>query len=81
MIGKIEVKKDHRELETCAGPCASKGRNTDDWMPEKRVQAVVIKRISDNAVEITPKNRLQPAQYILGGPPLIGYYDFGVGTQ
>ncbi len=81
MIGKIEVKKDHRELETCAGPCASKGRNADDWMPAKRVQPVDIKRISDNTVEITPKSPLQPGQYILGGPPLIGYYDFGIDAQ
>lgn len=81
MIGSIDVKKNHRELETCSGPCASKGRNTDDWMPEKRVQAVEIKRISDSAVEITPKSPLQAGQYILGGPPLIGYYDFGVADK
>jgi hypothetical protein len=80
MIGSIDVKKDHRELETCAGPCASKGRNADDWMPAKRVQPVDIKRVSDNTVEITPKNPLLPGQYMLGGPPLIGYYDFGVGA-
>jgi len=77
-IGVIDVKKDHRELETCAGPCASKGRSQDDWMPDKKVQPVDVKRISDTLVEITPKNPLQPGQYILGGPPLVGYYDFGV---
>jgi len=77
-IGVIDVKKDHRELETCTGPCASRGRSQDDWMPDKRVQAVDVKRISDTLVEITPKTPLQPGQYILGGPPLVGYYDFGV---
>lgn len=78
MIGSVDVKKDHRELETCAGPCASKGRAADDWMPEKRVQPVEIKRLSDNVVEITPANPLKTGQYIIGGPPMIGYYDFGV---
>jgi hypothetical protein len=77
-IGVVDVKKDHRELETCAGACASKGRTTDDWMPEKRVQPVDVKRISDTLVEITPKNPLNAGQYILGGPPLVGYFDFGV---
>lgn len=79
MIGAIDVKKDHRELETCGGPCASRGRNTDDWMPQKRVQPVDIRRLSDNFVEITPKTPLKPGQYIIGGPPMLGYYDFGVG--
>lgn len=78
MIGSLEVRKDHRELETCNGPCASKGRTADDWMPQKRVQPIDIKRISENLVEITPKNPLPTGQYILGGPPLVGYYDFGV---
>jgi len=78
MIGAIEVKKAHRELETCTGPCASRGRNSDDWMPEKRVQPVDIKRLSGNVVEITPKTPLKPGQYIIGGPPLVAYYDFGV---
>jgi hypothetical protein len=78
MIGSVEVKKDHRELETCSGPCASRGRTADSWMPEKRVKAVDIKRISTTLVEITPKEPLPPGQYIIGGPPLISYYDFGV---
>jgi hypothetical protein len=78
MIGFIDVKKDHRELETCAGMCASKGRSADSWMPEKRLQPIDINRISDTLVEITLKNPLKPGQYLLGGPPLVGYYDFGV---
>ena len=78
-IGTIDVKKDHRELETCAGRCASKGRTSDDWMPDKRVQAVEIKRVSERVIEITPKTPLAPGQYILGGPPLVGYYDFSIG--
>lgn len=78
MIGTLDVKKDHRELETCAGPCASKGRGSDDWMPEKRVQPAEIKRTSTNTVEITPKNPLQPGQYLIGAPPFMGYFDFGV---
>jgi len=81
MIGEIDVKKDHRELETCAGPCASRGRSADDWMPAKRSQPVDIKRLSDNTVEITLKMPLKPGQYIIGGPPLIGYFDFGVGDS
>ncbi len=80
-IGTIDIKKDHRELETCAGRCAFKGSTTDDWMPEKRAQAIDIKRISDSLVEITPKNPLPAGQYILGGPPPFGYYDFGVKTS
>jgi hypothetical protein len=81
MIGSIAVKKDHRELETCAGPCASRGRNSDDWMPQKNVRAVDVKRVSDTTVEITPKAPLSPGQYILGGSPLIGYYDFAVAER
>jgi hypothetical protein len=49
-------------------------------MPAKRVQPIDIRRVAGNAVEITPKNPLQAGQYILGGPPLIGYYDFAVVT-
>ena len=80
MIGSLDVKKDHRQLETCTGICASSAkRSMDDWLPEKRVQPVDIKRLSDTVVEITPKNQLPPGQYILGGPGvLVGYYDFGV---
>lgn len=78
MIGSIDVKKDHRELETCSGPCASKGRSSDHWMPAKRVQAVDIKRLSDTAVEITPSAGLQAGQYMLVGSPLVGYFDFVV---
>jgi hypothetical protein len=83
MIGTLDVKKGHRELETCNGICASTARrSTDDWMPEKRVQPIDIKRLSDMTVEITPKVLLQPGQYILGGPGvLMGYFDFGVGTS
>ncbi len=81
LIGVVDVKKNHRELETCAGPCASRGRTADDWMPEKRVQPVEIKRVSDSAVEITPKTPLKPGQYILGGPATVGFYDFGVSAE
>jgi hypothetical protein len=42
------------------------------------VQAIEVKRISDTAVEITPKEPLAPGQYVLGGPPTIAIYDFGV---
>jgi hypothetical protein len=60
--------------------CASSAkRSMDDWMPEKRVQPVDIKRLSDTSVEVTPKEPLMPGQYLLGGPGvLVAYYDFGV---
>jgi len=77
-IGILDVKKDHRELETCSGPWATKGSSTDDWMPEKRVELIDIRRVSDTLVEVTPKAPLKPGQYILGGPPMVAYYDFGV---
>ena len=82
MIGSFDVKKDHRELETCAGRCASTSKvSSDDWMPPKHVQPVAIVRLSNNAVQITPKSPLSPGQYLLGGPGAIaGYYDFGVGA-
>ncbi len=69
-IGTVDVKKDHRELEITHAD--------KTWMPPKRVQAVDVKRISDNAVEIIPKEPLAPGQYVLGGPPTVGVYDFGV---
>jgi len=70
LIGAVEVKKDHRELEQL--------RSADSWLPEKEAQAVEITRISANAVEITPKRALPPGQYVIGGYPMIGIYDFGV---
>jgi hypothetical protein len=79
LIGRIDVKKDHRELET--SPYKGFQEAADSWMPEKRVQAIDIKRISDTVVEVTPQKPLPPGQYILGGPPLIGMYDFGVGDN
>lgn len=80
MIGSLDVKKDHRQLETCVGACASSAkRSTDDWMPPRHIQPVEIERLSDTTVEITPKEPLKPGQYLLGGPgALIAYYDFGV---
>ncbi len=69
-IGSVDVKKDHRELELTHAD--------KTWMPPKHLQAVDLKRISDNVVEIIPKQPLPPGQYVLGGPPTIGVYDFGV---
>jgi hypothetical protein len=69
-IGTVDVKKDHRELEITHAD--------KTWMPPKRLQAVDVKRISDTVVEIIPKQPLPPGQYVLGGPPTIGVYDFGV---
>jgi hypothetical protein len=83
MIGSLDVKKDHRELETCTGPCASSAKRTsDDWMPQKHQQPVDVLRLSSTAVQITPKSPLNPGQYLIGGPGAVaGYYDFGVGAQ
>jgi hypothetical protein len=64
-IGTVDVKKDHTHADTT-------------WMPPKRLQAVDVKRISETVVEILPKEPLPPGQYVLGGPPTIGVYDFGV---
>jgi hypothetical protein len=69
-IGSVDVRKDHRELELTHADKA--------WMPPKHLQAVDLKRISDNVVEIIRKQPLPPGQYVLGGPPTIGVYDFGV---
>lgn len=69
-IGTVDVKKDHREHELTHAD--------KTWMPPKRLQAVDVKRISDTVVEILPKEPLPPGQYVLGGPPTIGVYDFGV---
>jgi hypothetical protein len=78
MVGSIDVKNDHRELETCAGACASRGRASDDWLSPKRVQPMEVKRISPSAVEFTPKSPLSTGQYIISGSPLADYFDFGV---
>jgi hypothetical protein len=69
-IGAVDVKKDHRELELTHAD--------KTWMPPTRLQAVDVKRISDTVVEIIPKEPLPSGQYVLGGPPTIGVYDFGV---
>jgi hypothetical protein len=66
-IGSVDVKKDHRELELTHAD--------KTWMPPKRLQAVDVKRISDNLVEIIPEEPLPPGQYVLVGPHV---YDFGV---
>ena len=71
LIGAVDVKKDHREIEEAVS-------TRDSWMPPKRIQPVDIKRISDTVVVVTPKTPLPAGQYILGGPPMVGIYDFGV---
>lgn len=71
MIGTVDVKKDHREMEEAVS-------SRDSWLPPKRVQPVDVKRISDTVVVITPKTPLPAGQYVLGGPPMVGIYDFGV---
>jgi len=70
-IGTVDVKKDHREVEQAVS-------SRDNWLPPKRVQLVDVKRVSDTVVVITPKTPLPPGQYVLGGPPMVGIYDFGV---
>ena len=71
MIGTVDVKKDHREIEEAVS-------SRDSWLPPKRVQPVDVKRVSDTLVVITPKTPLPAGQYVLGGPPMVGIYDFGV---
>jgi hypothetical protein len=66
----IHMKEDHRELELTHAD--------KTWMPPKRLQAVDVKRISETVVEIIPKEPLPSGQYVLGGPPMIGVYEFGV---
>jgi hypothetical protein len=73
LIGAVAVKKDHRELEQLI--------SADSWMPRKDIQDVVIKQISSTVVEITPKQPLPPGQYVIGGPPMIAIYDFGVAAD
>jgi hypothetical protein len=70
-IGTVDVKKDHREVEQAVS-------SRDSWLPPNRVQPVDIKRISDTVVVVTPKTPLSPGQYVLGGPPMVAIYDFGV---
>lgn len=71
LIGVVDVKKDHREVEQAVS-------TRESWLPPNRVQAVDIKRISDTVVVVAPKTPLAPGQYVLGGPPMVGVYDFGV---
>lgn len=70
LIGTVDVKKDHRELEI--------NHSDKIWMPQKRIQPIDVKRISDTMIEITLKSSLAPGQYVLGGPPVLNIYDFGV---
>ena len=71
LIGTVDVKKDHREVEQAVS-------SRDSWLPPNRVEPVDIKRISDTVVVVTPKTPLPPGQYVLGGPPMVAIYDFGV---
>ena len=71
LIGVVDVKKDHREVEQAVS-------TRESWLPPKRVQPVDIKRISETVVVVAPKTPLTPGQYVLGGPPMVGIYDFGV---
>jgi len=71
LIGVVDVKKDHREVEQAVS-------TRESWLPPKRVQPVDIKRISETVVVVAPKTPLPPGQYVLGGPPMVGIYDFGV---
>jgi len=70
LIGEVEVKKDHREIEQL--------RSANAWLPQKDVRAVDAKRIAPTVVEVTPQQPLAPGQYIIGGYPTVGIYDFGV---
>ncbi len=79
-IGTVDVKKDYREIEVTRSD-----RNPDSWIPSKRTLEVDIKRVSDTAVEVTPKAPLEAGQYVLSSSPLGGAtaapgstYDFGV---
>ncbi len=71
LIGVVDVKKDHREVEEAMS-------TRESWLPPKRVQPVDVRRVSDTVVVVVPRTPLAPGQYVLGGPPMVGIYDFGV---
>lgn len=76
VIGSLDVKEDHREIESLI----SAGNAAGTWIPQSRVHKVTVKRLSDSNVEITPQEVLPPGQYVLAGSATaaIGTYDFGV---
>lgn len=67
-IGSVDVRKDHREVETAL--------RADSWIPAKRLQPIETRRVSNTIVAVTPTKPLQPGQYVLNTP--LGIYDFGV---
>lgn len=71
-IGVLDVKGDARQVEV-----KYSDRYRDSWAPNKKKFETDVKRISDRAVEVTPKQPLAPGQYILAGGA-VGSYDFGV---
>lgn len=76
VIGNLDVKGDHREIESAL----SAKNSTGTWVPAKRVHKVNVERISDRVVLISPQDPLPPGQYVLAGSATtgVGTYDFGV---
>jgi hypothetical protein len=76
VIANLDVKGDHREIESLVSSRNSAGT----WIPQNRVRKVQVKRISDGAVEITPQDELPPGQHVLAGSvtAATGTYDFTV---
>jgi hypothetical protein len=72
VIGNVDVKGDHREMESLRTAKTSAVK----WIPAERAHKVNVIRVSDSVVQITPQQPLPPGQYLLAGPA--GMYDFGV---
>ncbi len=75
VIGRLDVTKDYRQIESVS-KMEAYGKGV--WIPQKRLVAVEVKRVSNAVVEIAPKDPLSAGQYLLVGPGVIGSYDFGV---
>jgi hypothetical protein len=72
VIGNVDVKGDHREMESLRTAKTSAVKR----IPAERAHKVNVIRVSDSVVQITPQQPLPPGQYLLAGPA--GMYDFGV---
>jgi len=75
VIAAVDVKGDHREIQMAhAGLTGS-----TSGIPDKKLQPIEVKQVSDYAVELWPKSPLAPGQYMIFpmGRGAIGY-DFGV---
>ena len=74
LIVKLDVKKDHRELQSTGGDFLTfKSGLSKDRAPEFQIH-----KVSDDTFSITPKEPLAPGEYMITISPGVNGYGFSV---